>query len=303
MLDPRLHAFRADLADAALHGRVEPPASPRAIAQEVVEPIVALHAAAAFRCHAADRAAHGREGAGLRTRRRLGVAQGRRATAMSAMLRHPAWRASSASDASRRRSRDLPLSRPGRESGARTARPDERCGRDRAEDGKFARTAGGRFVYAPHLKPLCECRGRTSSRSPSSSWTCPICWGGKTALGLDCSGLVQTALQAAGIRLPARYRHAGGRARRSRSTIHGALRRGDLVFWNGHVGIMVDAERLLHANGHLMQVTLRTAGDGGGAHRLRPMAKSPASSVAVRFNSRACGRRRFSKPPSRLDAS
>ena len=34
----------------------------------------------------------------------------------------------------------------------------------------------------------------------------------------------------------------------------GGLKRGDLVFWKGHVGVMQDEARLLHANGHHMMV-------------------------------------------------
>ena len=76
----------------------------------------------------------------------------------------------------------------------------------------------------------------------------PYRWGGRDSIGIDCSALVQLALAAGGRSVP---RNSGDQERKIGKTIKGdALKRGDLVFWKGHVGIMVDAETLLHANMH-----------------------------------------------------
>jgi cell wall-associated NlpC family hydrolase len=72
---------------------------------------------------------------------------------------------------------------------------------------------------------------------------------------LDSSALVQQALYACGRACP---RDTDVQARETGEAIEPAvgLRRGDLVFWSGHVGLMVDADRIIHANSHHMAVTV-----------------------------------------------
>jgi cell wall-associated NlpC family hydrolase len=82
-------------------------------------------------------------------------------------------------------------------------------------------------------------------------------WGGRTSLGLDCSALVQLALMAAGKSAP---RDTDLQEKMLGVAVEGGigapLHRGHLVFWKGHVGIMIDGEYLLHATGHQMAVVI-----------------------------------------------
>ena len=83
----------------------------------------------------------------------------------------------------------------------------------------------------------------------------PSYWGGKSVQGLDCSGLVQLAFEACG--RPALRDSDMQEATLGEPLLVNdleGLRRGDLVFWKGHVGIMTDERTLLHANGHHMMV-------------------------------------------------
>ncbi|REF87606.1 cell wall-associated NlpC family hydrolase [Methylovirgula ligni] len=124
------------------------------------------------------------------------------------------------------------------------------------ESGDFAQLAGGGFVFAAHLDTLAS-RAVDFVAVAESFVGSPYLWGGKSSLGIDCSGLVQIALAESGLAAPRDtdlQQAALGEALPVDAAL-GHLRRGDLVFWKGHVGIMRDPEILLHANGHHMLVS------------------------------------------------
>jgi len=124
-------------------------------------------------------------------------------------------------------------------------------------DAAFAKLVDGRFVPTPHIAEH-DCRAPDFVAVAESFLGVPYLWGGKTRLGVDCSGLLQLAIHASGQPCPRdsdmQLAEVGERA--PVGDDFSGLARGDLVFWPGHVGIMLDAVRLLHANAHHMAVAV-----------------------------------------------
>jgi hypothetical protein len=124
---------------------------------------------------------------------------------------------------------------------------------------RFVRLSNGFYAFARHLAPV-------ESRLPD--WVSvaerfagvPYLWGGKTAGGIDCSGLIQTALEAGGIKSP-RDTDMMESALGAALALDSALQRGDLIFWKGHVGVMGDAAQFIHANGYFMEVSIEPLAD------------------------------------------
>lgn len=112
--------------------------------------------------------------------------------------------------------------------------------------GRFSTLAGGGYVFSDHLSPMDIFAPDYVSIAEQFLET-PYLWGGRSSLGLDCSGLVQCALEAAGIPCP-RDTDMQEAALGSAMPDSQPLQRGDLLFWKGHVGIMADGATLLHAN-------------------------------------------------------
>ena len=124
-----------------------------------------------------------------------------------------------------------------------------------AEEGRLVRIAlsdnmgegGHGYISAAHILPDGAVVADWVATAESLLGV-PYKWGGRDSIGLDCSALVQLALASGGVASP---RNSGDQAQQLGEDIAGGLSelvRGDLVFWAGHIGVMVDSRRLLHAN-------------------------------------------------------
>ena len=131
-----------------------------------------------------------------------------------------------------------------------------------SRDGRFARIAPDGFVFTGHLAPMDHQASHWVSVAERFRGV-PYVWGGKTVAGVDCSGLIQSSLEAGGIAAPRdadMQELALGAAIAIPSDLSG-LMRGDLVFWQDHVGVMLDATQLLHANAFYMAAAVEPLAD------------------------------------------
>jgi len=123
------------------------------------------------------------------------------------------------------------------------------------EDRYLQLGAGGGWVFARHCMALGDKVPDWVEIAEAYEHT-PYVWGGRSSFGLDCSALVQNALQAGGV---AALRDTDMQVDHLGTPVPiqddlSGLCRGDLVYWKGHVGIMLDAQTLLHANAWHMAV-------------------------------------------------
>lgn len=119
----------------------------------------------------------------------------------------------------------------------------------------YHRIDGIGWVPDVHLKPIGVWLGDPAGIA-FQLLGAPYLWGGRDAIGVDCSGLTQVAYAACGTQLPRdsdmQFAWAGEHV--AEWSVPGNLQRNDLVFWQGHVGIMLDDTSILHANANHMAV-------------------------------------------------
>jgi cell wall-associated NlpC family hydrolase len=120
----------------------------------------------------------------------------------------------------------------------------------------YALLPSGQAIIAAHLRPVADVAQDYVAVAEGFLGT-PYLWGGVSGFGIDCSGLVQLAMRMTGKDV---LRDSDMQAATIGTVLEpgpdfSGLRRGDLVFWKGHVAIMTDAENMIHANGHTMLVS------------------------------------------------
>ena len=129
------------------------------------------------------------------------------------------------------------------------------------EDGAFAVTREGWYLPRQHLGDIDRFEKDFVEVAERFLGT-PYLWGGKSSLGIDCSGLVQIALNTAGTGCPRDSdMQQDGLGRPLDPAESKKLQRGDLIFWKGHVAIVRDADSIVHANAHHMATTIENTRD------------------------------------------
>jgi len=277
-LDSRLHAHRPDLADVSLTGKVDAERFVEPKLMQVIEPMITVHKAPRFDAMQITQALfgetvklfHEEEGWAWVQLGRDGYVGYVNGNALSSQVSAPTHRVAVLStfmypEASLKTQPAIPLTLNAQVTVM-------------VENGAYSQLSNGRFVFTAHLKRVDDVEGDFVTVAEMFRHV-PYYWGGKSVHGLDCSGLVQLSLEACG-QMALRDSDMQEATLGERLMVNDldALKRGDLVFWDGHVGIMTDERTLLHANGHHMMVVAE------------PL-KEAVDRIAARYGQLTCVRR------------
>ena len=258
MLDPRRHAYRADLADARLKDLIEAERYVQGEPRQVIAPSLPLRREARFDSILETEALKGEtvtvfaesEGwAWVQMDRDLYVGY-MPSEGLSASIVEPTHRIAVL--------RSYVYPEPDGKSPPLDLLSLNALFTAKAEEDRFLALEDGGYVFAPHALPAGEVVDDPVTVAEAFLGT-PYLWGGRTSIGLDCSGLVQLAFEAGGYVAP---RDADMQAAEFGEPVDWhegvELRRGDLVFWEGHVGIMTSSTHMVHANAFHMAVEIES---------------------------------------------
>ena len=255
-LDPRLHAYRPDLADEALRGQVEASRFVRGSLKRIVAPVAALYKIPDTLSERQSECLFGEDVKVFEEKNGFCWVQAQQdgyvgyieQSKIGSIGNHPTHRVNvprtfQYRDADLRSPMISPLSMGSRISVV---------GEAETRGTRYARLDNGSFVVFNHITPVSTVEDDYVTIAESFIHT-PYLWGGKSGLGIDCSGLVQLALMMTG-RTVLRDTDMQQATIGKDIAPENGLQRGDLVFWKGHVAIMVDSGTLIHANGASMDV-------------------------------------------------
>lgn len=255
-LDPRLHAFRSDLADECLRGKVEARQFVAGSLKRIVAPVAALYKIPDALSERQSECLFGEDVKVFEEKNGFCWVQAQQdgyvgyieQAKIGPIGNQPSHRVNvprtfQYRDADLRSPMISPLSM-----GSRITV----VGEAETRDTRYARLDNGSFVVSNHIMPVTTVADDYVTIAESFMNT-PYLWGGKSGLGIDCSGLVQLAMMMTG-RTVLRDTDMQQATIGKMIAPEEGLQRGDLVFWKGHVAIMVDFRTLIHANGASMSV-------------------------------------------------